>query len=89
MSTKEMSAMGIVELLVNLEDTLFTAHELVNRLHLKDYKMWKTLIRLVYPDVEDYETEPYSEMTVEELVDKLIDKTQTMGGPNVSPDSSS
>lgn len=79
----DLKELGTVELLIENENLLSRAQEVLDELHKREYLLWERLVKLVFPDADnDADREDlYSDMEVETLVEML---EQAKNGSNHS-----
>lgn len=82
----DLKTMSTIDLLLEQENLLLRAQEVLDELHRRDYLLWERLVRLVFPDVDpsDVAEEITSDTLLETLLEKLEQGKGSQDGPNHS-----
>ena len=82
----DLKTMSTIDLLLEQENLLLRAQEVLDELHRRDYLLWERLVRLVFPDVDssDIAEEVTSETLLETLLERLEQDKGSQDGPNHS-----
>lgn len=82
----DLKTMSTIDLLLEQENLLLRAQEVLDELHRRDYFLWERLVRLVFPDVDpsDVAGEVTTETLLEPLLEKLEQDKGSQDGPNHS-----
>lgn len=78
----DLKTMSTIDLLLEQENLLLRAQEVLDELHRRDYLLWERLVRLVFPDVDP--SDVAEEVTPETLLEKLEQDKGSQDGPNHS-----
>lgn len=78
----DLKTMSTIDLLLEQENLLLRAQEVLDELHRRDYLLWERLVRLVFPDVDP--SDVAEEVTSETLLEKLEQDKGSQDGPNHS-----